>query len=298
MCRHRQQFQSDEQHQAIEQPINFCTFIINNSGQTNHGIPPQRQALDVSCNKIYSMGLSSNSLIHFTQNKEALIGILEDNFRIHYCLENVITPSGNLHYAIPMVSFCDIPMSEIKDHITKYGAYGIGLRREWGQKMKLNPVLYIDTNSTLGDSMYLAFRALTTGKKVTEVDGVEAQVTDVMRYMKNYEADLIRDSQTISNYKFADEKEWRYVPSKEEAQMLVKGAVMTPERKKEFNDKIKNLRLEFEPSDIKYIIINDESEISEFIDILRKSKGKKYTLQDVERLLTRITTTEQILTDF
>ena len=244
------------------------------------------------------MGLSSNSLIHFTQNKDALVGILEDNFRRSYCLENVVTPSGNLFYAIPMVSFCDIPLSEMKEHIRKYGAYGIGLKREWGQRMKLNPVLYIDTNSTLGNNMYLIFKEMFTGKKVTEVDGIVAHLTDVMRYMKNYEAELVRAGETIPKYKFADEKEWRYVPPKEDGQLLVKGAVITPEKKREFNEKIIHLRLEFEPSDIKYIVINDESEISEFIDILRKSKGKKYSLHDVERLLTRIITTEQILTDF
>jgi hypothetical protein len=244
------------------------------------------------------MGLSSNSLIHFTQTKASLVGILKENFKVNYCLENVITPSGNLHYAIPMVSFCDIPLSEIKEHINKYGAYGIGLKREWGQRQRLNPVLYIEKNSSLSECLYDSFKTMFTGKNVTEAEGLLANLIDVMRYLKNYEADLVRSGLTIPSYKFADEKEWRYVPPKQDAQMVVKGAVITPAVKKAFNTKIENVRLEFEPSDIKYIIINDESEISEFIDILRKAKGRKFTLEDVERLITRIITTEQILTDF
>jgi hypothetical protein len=57
------------------------------------------------------------------------------------------------------------------------------------------------------------------------------------------------------------------------------------------------IRLEFEPNDIKYIIINDDSEIGEFVDHLRRVKGKNYSLHDIERLTTRIFTTEQIKTD-
>jgi len=92
------------------------------------------------------MALSSNSLIHLTKEKQALIGILTENFKIKFCLENLLTQKGNLKYAVPMVSFCDIPMSEIKDHVSKYGSYGIGLTKEWGQSNNLNPVFYVDRN--------------------------------------------------------------------------------------------------------------------------------------------------------
>ena len=244
------------------------------------------------------MGLSSNSLIHFTQEKESLIGILKEEFKIKYCQENVITPNGNLNYSIPMVSFCDIPMSEIKEHIKKYGAYGIGLKREWGQSNNLNPVLYIDKNSSLGAGYHNAFYDLFRDKKITNLTETEANLANTVRYMKNYEADLNRNGIIITNYRFADEKEWRFVPDKDKAQMVVKGSIMADLVKEKMNNSISELRLSFEPKDIKYIIINDETEISEFIDVLRRAKGKKYTLEDVERLMTRIITTEQILTDF
>ncbi len=81
------------------------------------------------------MALSSNSLIHLTQKKEALIGILENNFKIKYCYEIINTSSGKINAAFPMVSFCDIPLSQIKEHINKYGSYGIGLKKNGRIKM-------------------------------------------------------------------------------------------------------------------------------------------------------------------
>tara|TARA_R110002096_G_scaffold404235_2_gene602027 strand:+ start:334 stop:522 length:189 start_codon:yes stop_codon:yes gene_type:complete len=62
------------------------------------------------------MGLSSNSIIHFTKTSESLKGILQENFRIKFCLE-IVNLETQLNYAAPMVSFCDIPLSQVKEHI-------------------------------------------------------------------------------------------------------------------------------------------------------------------------------------
>lgn len=245
------------------------------------------------------MALSSSSLIHLTEQKEALIGILTDNFKVKYCLEKVETPAGDLEIAVPMVSFCDIPMSQIKDHIAKYGSYGIGLKQSWGQAKGLNPVLYIDTNSSIGRNYYSAAAKVAKGKNSDNITEHDAQLLDVLRYMKNYEAPLTRRGQTNSKYRFADEKEWRYVPNYKEANLIVSGPAYKKDGAKEMCAVItENLRLEFEPEDIKYIIIKEDSEVSEFIDILRQAKRKKYSYNDVERLITRIITVEQIMSDF
>lgn len=244
------------------------------------------------------VSLSSNSLIHLTTLKESLIGILKEDFKLKYCLENLITPNGNLNYAIPMISFCDIPMSEIKDHISKYGSYGIGLTREWGQRNNLNPVFYVDKNSAVGKGYYEAFYDLflSTKRKISQLSKTEIKLVDVMRYMKNYEADLERDGDIQHNYRYADEKEWRYVPKEDETQIIFTKTNYLS-RKHIVNNAASSLRLHFEPKDIKYIIIKHDNEITEFIDVLRKSKGK-YSYDEVDRLTTRIITTEQILSDF
>lgn len=245
------------------------------------------------------MPLSANTLIHFTHDKNALIKILEESFRIFHCRETVILGGKKQNLYVPMVSFCDIPLSEIKDHINKYGSYAIGLTKEWGIKSGLNPVLYVSQNSSLSASYRVAMKHFVLDDDSEAEDFTEEQksLLDIIRYMKNYEAPLERKGIKIANYRFSDEREWRYVPPiSEDCSMLV-SATYFKENSEECEDELKDMRLTFEPNDIKYIIINDDSEIGEFVDHLRRAKGKNYSLHDIERLTTRILTTEQIKTD-
>lgn len=248
------------------------------------------------------MPLSANTLIHFTASKEKLKQILQENFRVFNCKESVSLEGQMATYYVPMVSFCDIPLSEIKEHISKYGCYGLGMTKEWGMRKGLNPVLYVAQGSMLSSSYLKAVRHFnnTKYKEIDDwYDGHKA-LMDIARYLKNYEADLIRSGETILNYRYSDEREWRYVPPyTENCDMLHSvGESDEEEKNKILSDaKLHQLRLEFEPNDIKYIIINDDSEIREFVDHLRCVKGKNYTLHDVDRLTTRILTTEQIKSD-
>lgn len=243
------------------------------------------------------MPLSANTLIHFTKSKKMLKSILEENFRVFYCKETVTLKEKVAVYRAPMVSFCDIPLSEVKEHISKYGEYGIGLTREWGSRKQLNPVLYVAKNSMLANSYRLAFNHFVGNKIDSELIEEQKALTDIVRYMKNYEADLVRKGKTWKDYRFSDEREWRFVPHYSESCEIVLTDAVYQKRKAEVVAKIRDLRLEFEPKDIKYIIIKKDSEISEFVGHLLKSQGKKYSHYDVERLTTRILTTEQIRDD-
>lgn len=245
------------------------------------------------------MPLSSNSILHFTKTSAALKGILQDNFKVKYCLE-MIHLSDELNYAAPMVSFCDIPLSQIKDHIGKYGAYGVGLTKEWAQKNKLNPVVYIQENSYLAESVDRSYREILAVKDIDWNNLSEEQKhwLNILRHVKNYEGELRRNG-AILNYRYSDEREWRYTPTYEDCKQMAIDPVGydTDVKKATVNERIANLRLSFDPNDIKYIIIEKESEISEFVDVLRTSKGNKYSYNDLERLMTRIITSEQIMTD-
>lgn len=248
------------------------------------------------------MSLSANTLIHFTESKDVLKKILQENFRIFNCKESIsFGEKVNIFY-VPMVSFCDIPLSEVKDHISKYGNYGLGMTKEWGIRMRLNPVLYMMQTSELSNSYRTAFNYISIADGIQNVNDWSSEkksLADVLRYMKNYEADLIRQNKTIPNYRFSDEREWRYVPPyTENCDMLMRNSYYEVPKNKDLSDaKLTELRLVFEPNDIKYIIINDDSEIGEFVEHLRRVKGKSYALHDIERLTTRIMTTEQILSD-
>ena len=64
--------------------------------------------------------LSSDTLFHFT-NWENLVRILEEGFYSRFSLERVSFLKGKpADFAIPMVSFCDIPLSQIKNHVKNF----------------------------------------------------------------------------------------------------------------------------------------------------------------------------------
>lgn len=248
------------------------------------------------------MGLSSNSILHFTNDKNALKSILKNNFRVFYCRESIIIGNIPITYVAPMVSFCDIPLSEIKNQISKYGTYGIGLTKEWAERKKLNPVLYLEKQSSLSSSYLAIYKkyVIDPGVGRSQLSLEQSQVVDIMRYIKNYQNDLTRNNETFKNYRFSDEREWRYVPefNKSFPLILPIDEYQTKKQKDIINDLVQDIRLEFDPNDIKYIIINREDEISEFLTVLRDTKGKKYSFEDVEKLMTRILTYDQIMSDF
>ncbi|MFZ2632037.1 MAG: abortive infection system antitoxin AbiGi family protein [Desulfosalsimonadaceae bacterium] len=250
------------------------------------------------------MPLSANTLFHFTKEKDTLKKILEENFRIFNCKETITFGADKTILHIPLVSFCDIPLSEVKDHMLTYGSYGIGMTKDWRMRKGLNPVLYVAQNSNLSISYKIAFNYFTKDPKnnariLDNLSLEQKALADVLRYIKNYEADHIRENSTTPNYRFSDEREWRYVPPHSEACDMFRSEAWyaKPDNKDASDAKLVALRLNFEPNDIKYIIINDDSEIREFINYLKQVKGEKYTLHDVERLTTRILTAEQIKGD-
>jgi hypothetical protein len=247
------------------------------------------------------MSLSSNTLIHFTASKEALKGILSDNFKLKYCREVLSwSKSSRSIMRVPMVSFCDIPLSQIKDHISKYGHYGIGLTREWAVKNRLNPVLYVQPESSLS----LSYKQLLDDiakdtKHYRDKRDTVKRVVDIARYAKNYEGSLERSGKTFKKYRFSDEREWRYVPPYTEScrvfytekEFITDGVAETAAKS------IVDLRLKFRPNDVKYIIIKSDREIGEFIEHLRHAKGKSYSHSQIERLTTRLFTSDQIHQD-
>ncbi len=252
------------------------------------------------------MSLSSNTLIHFTSSAENLKGILSSNFKLSYCKECSVIGGKESTFYVPMVSFCDIPLSQIKKHIIKYGEYGIGMTRDWARRKGLNPVLYMDKSSQLSKSYRTALKYFTSAavaKETTEKledDHKNAVIAlaDILGYVKNYENNLVRGGDTQPEYRFSDEREWRYVPESRSGQLwLIPGKTYdNPGQKDKAQSLAQEHLLEFEPNDIKYIIIKDDSEIRDFIVHLRHAK-RKYAHEDVERLTTRILTAQQIRED-
>ena len=168
--------------------------------------------------------INASSLLHFTNSMDALKGILEKGFRFSYCCEKVsatinmneLHPEGanffrpsphiNSHIAIPMICFCDIPLTRAKLHSDTYGKFIVGIDKDTAItvfKDSLNPVMY--RNSMLID---YALSDLSVIKAT--IDNVEG--------CYNYKRSL---NQLIGNtkpyngtvngkdYCFYNEREWR-----------------------------------------------------------------------------------------
>lgn len=210
------------------------------------------------------MAISASSLFHFTKGGiEVLKKILVEGFKVSYCEEihpshftnndnhnlEVQMPFGinsntmfSTKILIPMVCFCDIPLSQIKNHVSPpdgYGYYGIGLSKKWGISKGLNPVFYIANNSQVAREIsqyrYQKTSAITSksreyfGSKIETYD-YDDSISDIIdnygniypttmlfykavgeKVFKGFKDSYIELRETKS---YQDEKEWRYLPSR------------------------------------------------------------------------------------
>lgn len=259
------------------------------------------------------MAISSNSIIHYTKELVRLESIIKSKgFRINYCSEKVNTRGGQSYaFAIPMVSFCDIPITEYKKHFyhTKgkklgyYGDYGIGLNKSWASKNGLNPVVYIDYNSFTGTGLRKSVEYFINSKssslKVPVSNRDINELLQIALYAKNYQGELIIDGKIEDKkYKFYDEREWRFVPKSSEIKNneILLDILQYEADKDKYNNAIEDCYLNFLLSDISYIIVNSESEIEQVVDLLQKETGKDEKL--FKKIVTKIFTNEQVMADF
>lgn len=168
---------------------------------------------------VSNKSLYPDILFHFT-SRNGLWGILEKTFSVSYANEKISGNRKSVELSIPMVSFCDLKISELKSHMEKYGNYGIGLKKDWANRKGLNPVFYVNKTSPFTSNFITAIEQLRRSKDNTKgiiskamAEGTYMDILNVYRYMKNYEGELIRSNgKKTKNYRFADEREWRYVP--------------------------------------------------------------------------------------
>ncbi|WP_405352268.1 abortive infection system antitoxin AbiGi family protein [Nonlabens sp. Asnod3-H03] len=249
--------------------------------------------------------LYPTSLFHFT-SKEALYAILKSTFRVSYAREKIYAPNSTREFAVPMVSFCDIKMADLKYFIEKdYGNFGIGLTKDWANRMSLNPVMYVNQHCDVADRFNDGLRSVyaTLGHKSNEMTYRNRGYHNLMntyRYMKNYEGDLIRENGTTPNYRFADEREWRYVPAFETENVepfVPISRIDTRAKKQSYNNRIRHLNLSFQPDDIKYLIVEKDDDILDLIEHLNVAK-EIFDSDTKKRLTSRIITLEQIINDF
>jgi hypothetical protein len=255
---------------------------------------------------------------------------LEEGFKPNLSLEDLSCLELGDKVTIPMVSFCDIPLSHTKTHMRYYGYYGIGLSKSWGQKNGINPVLYTYKGSPLTASLrqslswihirYLeieepapvspeAWAFIAPLARAETKDGTPAnqylelwdQLLRIQCLIKPYEGPFKRRNKSFKNVRFYDEREWRFVP--ELGQDLIKCLLNeedynNPTARSKADYKIQQARIPFEPSDIKYIIVYHDEEILPMIKVIEKIKGDRYKGDPIKLLCSKIICADNIATDF
>lgn len=218
------------------------------------------------------MAICANTLFHIT-NKSSLESILKEFFCLKYSKESLLGVVSNnsdfIETYIPMVCFCDIPMSQLKDHMKFYGYYGIGLTKQWGLKNKISPVLYMPNDS----QSQLYIKSISNELQRFEDDKSNnsnviaetiVRLKNLYKFIKPYSGQAVNrlTGEYYEDRIFYFEREWRFSPDDFNIYPVATG--VDTEKEKQLNKK----RLCFTPDDVKYIIVAHETEISEFIKII------------------------------
>lgn len=237
------------------------------------------------------MQLRSNSLFHFTPKMEFLLDTIKNKgFWPRYCKEY---GWGNQYenFALPMVCFCDIPLSLIKEHADFYGKFGIGMKRNWVVSNKnITPVQYINNRSS--EAMYIK-RCLTKLKN-NEIN--ESEIRSLC-LAKKVSGKVYKEAGGESTKILYNEREWRYVPEIEKFKII-----SIPQHDQNYNlDEhsllFENLRVNFEIKDIEYLIIPNDHYRDKLINQINKNISK-HSKSERLNLISRIISIEQILKDF
>jgi hypothetical protein len=231
--------------------------------------------------------ISTNEIFHYT-DINCLIGIITKGFYPKYnfeftLLSNVFERKANLA-AKPMVCFCDIPLKAVKNHAYKYGNCAIGLKKDWAEKNGLNPVIYINPNSIVGDAFALIANSISQYKS-SMIKGSEVEVFTLLGsafkgfnhlscFVKQFEQtkeeaiDFMGNIFKLEKRKYYDEREWRYVPIRNElgdVRYIPHEDYFDSNKLEQHNLEIQKFTLQFEMDDISHIIYQEDYELTSII---------------------------------
>ncbi|MBX3103066.1 MAG: hypothetical protein KF690_11195 [Bacteroidetes bacterium] len=215
---------------------------------------------------------------------------------------------------IPMVCFCDIPLSSIKNHLHTYGGYAIGLRREWRDK-HLNPILYLNPKHEMKDILAPQANELInrikSEEEVATLDNPSAfslvEYIKVIhpRHTKSITSKLDSSKFTI-DYEIYEEREWRYVPNVEErvknslSPIISFNKTMRMKTIKKYNSQLHSIEtssLSFNVEDISMIIVKTDDDVARISQILTSKFQQSFTGASFSALLSRITSLQTLLND-
>lgn len=237
-------------------------------------------------------GNSANVLCNYMRHQEYLDKILRKQAIIpRYNKEDVAyLDLGDIkEICYPMTCFCDIPFSMVSSHMSRYGAYGIGLdKATLMNRGAVQPIHYMNDRSLLTRDFKEAFRALyqtepTLGKTRILAD----YLVSTLVYMKPIWGKQVGKNGKITDYMYQDECEWRYLPSETAMKglpLIMRQEDMTEQGIKDHCKalaKHKDSWLRFEWTDVCYLIVPNEAAMNRTIRTimnLKINEKEKYRL--------------------
>lgn len=250
-------------------------------------------SLDNSEQEQFTNQESADVLFHYTNNLDSLISIMNDYFIPFFSMESINElkiSQLSAHMAFPMVCFCDIPLERHATHKSKFGEYGIGMKKEWGIKKHLTPVVYYDTQSYTACAVrgLIRIESQFDPKLKDDVRGNYFKYVSLLMMMyKPYKGEYFskKESKFSTNHRtFYDEREWRYFPTNDGPKLWLEMDEYKDEDilKKMNNGIQENNRIDFELNDIEYLFLKNEDEIEPFLSQL-KSKYSEEQIVEIRK---------------
>jgi len=199
-------------------------------------------------------------------------------------------PGTKRYYITPMKCFCDIPLGKVKNHMERYGFYGIGVKKTFLQQNGVTPVIYIHKDS----EPYFGIKKM-KGSKLEEAS--------YLRLLKRYLGSDFYFEEGVENPRhkrihFYDEREWRFVPKRFNIETSINfekiqdGVQYANNMNKNLD--LNNASFKIPSEEVEYIIIRNKKDLAPVLKELREIFGP----QEMDMMLTKIIIAENILKDF
>lgn len=246
-------------------------------------ILPERTSMGVpKLGSVFRWQNSSNVLCNYMKEQGYLNLILKNRAIIpRYVME----PLGYLglkstqKICFPMTCFCDIPFSKVSTHMSRYGEFGIGLDKEAVlRKYRVQPIHYINADSSLADDFRSAFQASMSEHFIGEASKLTNYLASSLLFMKPIDGYIDNAEGDKVPYIYQDECEWRFVPADhfpESLHLILKRYETTEKAKKKYSEVLKNhpeCWLKFDWDEVRYIIVRDEVAVKNTISTIRDLK--------------------------
>lgn len=248
--------------------------------------------------------VQADTLFNFVSKFDYLLPYLKNKMiSPRYCVEDLeyLELEKIQKMAYPMKCFCDINMHRLEEHLYWYGYYGVAFSKEWGMHQGIQPVQYVNQEAQLKKDFAEAFSI------ALQQDASKAEMENYMlhqlMYYKPYSGTFKnRNTGEITHKCFTDECEWRYIPDvtpKGFQQVYFDNDIVNSGGLEEHisgsMEGIKEISLNFDYSDLKYVILKTRSD---FNNLLEEMKSMNLSEQDKLEIVSKVIIWEESKGDF